>query len=29
MTTFHELDVGYAGRKPLPEDGAFDGDWLH
>jgi len=28
VTTFHELDTGYAGRKPLPEDGAFDGDWL-
>jgi len=29
VTTFHELDAGYAGRKPLPEDGSFDGDWLH
>lgn len=29
VSTFHELDAGYSGRRPLPEDGAFDGDWLH
>jgi hypothetical protein len=29
VTTFHELDAGYSGRRPIPEDGAFDGDWLH
>ena len=29
LGAFHELDAGYSGRRPLPEDGAFDGDWLH
>ena len=26
---FHELDAGYAGRKPLPAGGEFAGDLLH
>lgn len=26
---FHELDAGYAGRRPLPADGDFTGDLLH
>jgi hypothetical protein len=26
---WHELDVGFAGRKPLPADGDFIGDLLH
>ena len=25
---FHELDDGFAGRRPLPEDGDFTGDLL-
>ena len=30
ITHFHELDTGFAGRKPLPEDGAeFAGELLH
>ncbi len=29
VSSFHELNAGIAGRKPLPEDGAFEGDWLH
>ena len=29
VTAFHELDAGYGGRKPLPEEGAFEGDWVH
>jgi hypothetical protein len=26
---FHELDAGFAGRRPLPADGDFTGDFLH
>ena len=26
---WHELDSGFAGRKPLPQDGDFVGDLLH
>jgi hypothetical protein len=26
---WHELDTGFAGRKPLPEDAEFQGDLLH
>ena len=26
---FHELDAGFSGRRPLPEDGDFLGDLLH
>ncbi len=26
---YHELDAGFAGRRPLPEDGDFVGDLLH
>lgn len=26
---FHELDAGFAGRRPLPADGDFTGDLLH
>jgi hypothetical protein len=26
---FHELDAGFAGRRPLPDDGDFVGDFLH
>ena len=26
---FHELDTGFAGRRPLPADGDFTGDLLH
>jgi len=26
---FHELDAGFAGRRPLPADGDFMGDLLH
>lgn len=26
---WHELDTGFAGRKPLPEDADFTGDLLH
>lgn len=29
ITHFHELDAGFAGRKPLPADGDFVGDLLH
>jgi hypothetical protein len=25
---FHELDAGFSGRRPLPEDGEFIGDLL-
>jgi len=25
---FHELDDGFAGRRPLPADGDFIGDLL-
>ena len=26
---FHELDAGFAGRRPLPDDGDFVGDLIH
>lgn len=26
---FHELDAGFAGRRPIPADGDFTGDFLH
>ena len=26
---FHELDAGFAGRRPIPDDGDFVGDLLH
>jgi hypothetical protein len=26
---WHELDGGFAGRRPLPADGDFVGDLLH
>jgi hypothetical protein len=29
ITHYHDLDTGYAGRKPLPPDGDFTGDLLH
>jgi hypothetical protein len=29
ITHYHDLDGGFAGRKPLPEDGDFTGDLLH
>jgi hypothetical protein len=29
ITHFHELDAGFAGRKPLPVEGEFGGDLLH
>ena len=29
ITHWHELDAGYAGRKPLPAGADFVGDFLH
>ncbi len=29
ITHYHDLDAGFAGRKPLPQDGDFLGDLLH
>jgi hypothetical protein len=29
ITHWHELDTGFAGRKPLPAGGDFLGDFLH
>jgi hypothetical protein len=29
VTHFHDLDKGFAGRKPIPDDGDFIGDLLH
>ena len=26
---YHDLEAGFAGRKPLPGDGDFTGDLLH
>ncbi len=26
---FHELDTGFAGRRPLPAGGEFAGDLVH
>jgi len=29
ITHYHELETGFAGRRPLPDDGDFIGDLLH
>ena len=29
ITHYHDLEGGFAGRKPLPGDGDFTGDLLH
>ena len=29
ITHYHELETGFAGRRPLPADGDFLGDLLH
>lgn len=29
VTHWHELDTGFAGRRPLPDGGDFVGDLLH
>ena len=29
ITHYHELDTGFASRRPLPDDGDFVGDLLH
>jgi hypothetical protein len=29
ITHYHELETGFAGRRPLPDDGDFVGDLLH
>ena len=29
ITHFHELETGFASRRPLPDDGDFIGDLLH
>ena len=29
ITHYHDLDSGFAGRRPLPADGDFVGDLLH
>jgi hypothetical protein len=29
VTHFHELGAGFAGRRPIPDDGDFTGDLLH
>jgi hypothetical protein len=29
ITHYHDLEAGFAGRKPLPADGDFLGDLLH
>lgn len=29
ISHYHDLDAGFAGRKPLPEGGDFTGDLLH
>lgn len=29
ITHYHELETGFAGRRPLPDDGDFLGDLLH
>jgi hypothetical protein len=29
ITHYHELETGFAGRRPLPDDGDFLGDFLH
>jgi hypothetical protein len=29
ITHYHELESGFAGRRPLPADGDFVGDLMH
>ena len=29
ITHYHEMETGFAGRRPLPDDGDFLGDLLH
>ena len=29
VTHYHDLEAGFAGRKPLPADADFTGDFLH
>jgi hypothetical protein len=29
ISHYHDLETGFAGRRPLPEDGDFVGDLLH
>jgi hypothetical protein len=29
ITHYHELETGFSGRRPLPDDGDFVGDLLH
>ena len=29
ITHYHELETGFASRRPLPDDGDFIGDLLH
>jgi hypothetical protein len=29
ITHYHELETGFGGRRPLPDDGDFLGDFLH
>ena len=29
ITHYHELETGFASRRPLPDDGDFVGDLLH
>ena len=29
ITHYHELETGFGGRRPLPDDGDFIGDLLH
>ena len=29
ITHYHELETGFSGRRPLPDDGDFIGDLLH
>jgi len=29
ITHYHELETGFAGRRPLPADGDFTGDFVH
>jgi hypothetical protein len=29
IDSYHELDTGFSGRRPLPDDAEFTGDLLH
>jgi hypothetical protein len=29
ITHYHDLETGFSGRRPLPADGDFTGDFLH